>query len=652
MAQYISGIYLMLEATNSQIDAVQYNREPTWSTEDPSNHALRYKDESGVLHYIYENPSGSGELIQFDNGYAISSQDKTYKTTIGLDAVDLSNTTSGNLGGAEGVYSFTTGQNTYASGHYAHAFGDGSRALGSTSHATGMRTKAYGYASHTEGHYSVASGDASHAEGYNTIAYGDYSHVEGMRTIAYAIASHAEGDSSVVSGIYAGHAEGFHTTAYTDGGPGAHAEGVITKAYGYASHAEGENTQAIGASSHAEGGYTITSGIYSHAEGEATTSIGNSSHAEGAGTRASGNYSHAEGNGTQANANSAHAEGHFSIANGDYSHAGGYFTVAYNDYMTAIGKYNDPQEESIFEIGIGTSSSGLLNAFRVTNSGLAFSDEATNDMIDAASDQVLTTKGYVDANMSSSDYWYSYSNIIYTHSGYYQLAVGDIDGTTTAPLETGASFLINPGAFYTYSNGKNISSTGSAGYFLYDYIDSIEGSGSVPTAQYTRSGLILNDDTKIADRVMARLYRDILTIGTDSNGSVGTVDYITPSGYNRITLNVNDETENTIPAYPTGLFNPYLAMTASGITRKLEFNGDNDTFHFETRVKGDDPVDSDDFATKNYVDTQVSYGLSADRPSGVVTTGTQYFNTSLGYPIWFNGTFWSNSTGAYVLPAL
>jgi len=43
-------------------------------------------------------------------------------------------------------------------------------------------------------------------------------------------------------------------------------------------------------------------------------------------------------------------------------------------------------------------------------------------------------------------------------------------------------------------------------------------------------------------------------------------------------------------------------------------------------------------------------GDNNNRPLGFPTTGTQYFSTDLGYPIWFNGANWVTSAGAYVLP--
>lgn len=44
---------------------------------------------------------------------------------------------------------------------------------------------------------------------------------------------------------------------------------------------------------------------------------------------------------------------------------------------------------------------------------------------------------------------------------------------------------------------------------------------------------------------------------------------------------------------------------------------------------------------------QLSSGITADRPASPLT-GCMYFDETLGYPIWYNGTIWVDSTGAGV----
>ena len=43
-----------------------------------------------------------------------------------------------------------------------------------------------------------------------------------------------------------------------------------------------------------------------------------------------------------------------------------------------------------------------------------------------------------------------------------------------------------------------------------------------------------------------------------------------------------------------------------------------------------------------------SSGITADRPSTDLQIGQQYFDTTLGIPIWWDGTNWVDATGATV----
>lgn len=132
--------------------------------------------------------------------------------------------------------------------------------------------------------------------------------------------------------------------------------------------AEGLNVTGSGDYSHVEGYGSTASGNHSHAEGYGTTASGVNSHAEGSNTTASQAYAHAEGGGTTASAFGAHAEGSSTVASGSFSHAGGQGTTAASDHQTAIGKYNDNQSSTAFEIGNGTYSAAS-NALTVDWTG-------------------------------------------------------------------------------------------------------------------------------------------------------------------------------------------------------------------------------------------------------------------------------------------
>lgn len=41
-------------------------------------------------------------------------------------------------------------------------------------------------------------------------------------------------------------------------------------------------------------------------------------------------------------------------------------------------------------------------------------------------------------------------------------------------------------------------------------------------------------------------------------------------------------------------------------------------------------------------------GTTSERPVDGLETGDEYFDTTLGYKIWYNGTNWVDSTGSIV----
>lgn len=301
-------------------------------------------------------------------------------------------TASGSFSHVEGSYSTASGEQSHAEGvgtkaigNYAHAEGAGSIAQNMASHAEGTNTKALGMYSHAEGYLSEARNDYAHAEGCETIAI-DYAHAEGNKSQASGKYSHAEGNTTTASSDYA-HAEGNGSTA---SGECAHAKGDGATASGNYSHAEGINTLSKGMCSHVEGASTTASGGCSHAEGSTTHAEGELSHAEGTNSHAVGSVSHAEGTNTLAEGESSHAEGSNTEAKGKYSHASGFCTQATHSCQYAVGCGNDPQADSLFEVGNGLNAEGNLiddtttlfdlktrrNAFRVTNTGYAIAQTA------------------------------------------------------------------------------------------------------------------------------------------------------------------------------------------------------------------------------------------------------------------------------------
>lgn len=101
------------------------------------------------------------------------------------------------------------------------------------------------------------------------------------------------------------------------------------------------------------GGNPVRGLFFSFGARASSSPAGAYSLAEGAATTASGSASHAEGTQTFAAGDSSHAEGGLCVASGDYSHAQNQSTQAGYTYQTAIGKWNDNQSTSAFEIGNG-----------------------------------------------------------------------------------------------------------------------------------------------------------------------------------------------------------------------------------------------------------------------------------------------------------
>ena len=110
---------------------------------------------------------------------------------------------------------------------------------GYASHAEGCGTTSNNIASHAEGYITTASGTGAHAEGDQTTASGYASHAEGIETKATQSGAHAEGANTVASGYH------------------AHAEGRITQALANYSHAQNFRTVAASESQTALGEYNV-----------------------------------------------------------------------------------------------------------------------------------------------------------------------------------------------------------------------------------------------------------------------------------------------------------------------------------------------------------------------------------------------------------
>ena len=187
-------------------------------------------------------------------------------------------------------------------------------------------------------------------------------------------------------------------------------EGMGLVASGLAAHAEGRNNSATGYYAHAEGNDTTASGLAAHAEGNDTTASAGGAHAEGYGCTASSTNTHAEGTATTASADSAHAEGRNTTAGGLYSHAQNWETIASRTAQTVIGRANDNQPDTVFEIGNGSYSNGSWvrsNAFTVDWDGIVSARDKANrfsDIFDLLR-PVWSTYQTLDANFNPNVSW-------------------------------------------------------------------------------------------------------------------------------------------------------------------------------------------------------------------------------------------------------
>lgn len=394
-ASHAEGINTLSEGASSHAEGCDTEAKGKYSHAEGCNtkatgnqsHAEGYSTTASKVssHAEGDSTNASGDNSHAEGKKSTASGAQSHAEGISTRASGEDSHAEGSSTIASQMCAHAEGGNTQAIASVAHAEGGNTIASGMAAHAEGNQTTASGPSSHSEGMSTSASGEQSHAEGVGTKAIGNYAHAEGAGSIAQNMASHAEGTNTKALGMYS-HAEGYLSEARNDY---AHAEGCETIAIDYA-HAEGNKSQASGKYSHAEGNTTTASGMYSHTEGNTTTASSDYAHAEGNGSTASGVCSHAEGQGTTALGKYSHAEGNFTKASGDFSHTSGSYTQATHSCQYAVGCGNDPQADSLFEVGNGLNAEGNLiddaatafelktrrNAFRVTNTGYAIAQTA------------------------------------------------------------------------------------------------------------------------------------------------------------------------------------------------------------------------------------------------------------------------------------
>ena len=349
-------------------------------------------DEGDLQPLATRDLSADGTFVSWDDTNKILVRAPLEKGSGTNSIQQVNNTASGDYSNATGNTTQAVGKSTHSEGTNTVAFGESSHAEGRGSTVTftaadlligtdvlvdkwkqqdvdNRNSAAIGIASHVEGNGNVAAGHDSHAEGRANLALGNRSHAEGSQTEARGNNSHAEG-TGTTAGALNSHAEGNDSVA---SGTAAHAEGNATTASGDNSHAEGYSTEATTLYAHAEGYLTKANGQASHAEGNGCVASNANSHVEGFQTKATANNAHAEGGSTTASGQSSHAEGTNTIASGHSSHASGYGTQATATAQTVVGKNNALNDNALFIVGNGKSTTNRSNAFEVisTSSGVS-----------------------------------------------------------------------------------------------------------------------------------------------------------------------------------------------------------------------------------------------------------------------------------------
>lgn len=203
-------------------------------------------------------------------------------------------------------------------------------------------------------------------------ASGDESRAFGMGSTASGLASLALGSSTLASGSYS-FASGDGSIANASG---AVALGSTTLASGLNSFASGFSTVASGNTAFASGQNTVASGLYAVAMG-----YGN----------AAGSYAFAFGRETTANAVGA-------VSMGYKTNVTSYAELAVGRYNVGGGTFNSwVVTDPVFEVGIGSNSTNLANAFTVYKNG----NVTVNNTLFVAGSQVCTVgNGLCSFNIS------------------------------------------------------------------------------------------------------------------------------------------------------------------------------------------------------------------------------------------------------------
>ncbi|RYH72266.1 hypothetical protein EVU94_13015 [Flavobacteriaceae bacterium 144Ye] len=348
-------------------------------------------------------------------GYRLVGRNPSYYGSIGLEAVDVSQSNTTGDSGATGDYAFASGRQVLASGRYAMANNYGNTASADYATAFGYITSADAYATLALGQRNVGGGNPTAwiqtdpllevGNGIGgtpsnaltilkngTVTAPSFDIAEITDPKALITKEYLENTAVVATGLEAideGNGIGWRLIGsnpvfYDNIGQNAvdlsysiNNTSISSGASGSNSFASGSETTASGQFSTATGYSTEASNERATAMGTFTTASGNVSTAMGINTEASGSYSIAMGNNTTASGSSSTAMGYGTVASGNRSTAMGSNTKAEAYLSLAIGINNigggSPASwvatDPLFEVGNGSSNTNRQNALTVLKNG-------------------------------------------------------------------------------------------------------------------------------------------------------------------------------------------------------------------------------------------------------------------------------------------
>lgn len=290
--------------------------------------AYLFWDRKNSSFYTGRDPSG---------GFAKGA----YSTRFGLrnTATDLGSTSFGIDNNSHGRNSFVFGQNNVANAFNSVSWGMDNYSTDSLATVWGLNNKAQAFASTAWGMDNYATDSLATVWGLNNKAQAFAATAWGMNNFIFDSLGTAFGENNVIYGANS-FAAGDGNVIFGDRGFVLGQNNTINGNLGF----------SMGLNNQANGNNTVAWGLSNSSFGVASTSIGNNNQSYG---------------------QSSFATGAFNDANGDYSATLGKGLHTFHEGEVAVGRYNytwntqNEQDDFLFTVGNGTSSTDLDNAFVV-----------------------------------------------------------------------------------------------------------------------------------------------------------------------------------------------------------------------------------------------------------------------------------------------